>query len=251
MKAKTKLAALLAALAVPIAAAQDGPRVFAAASLADAFREIGAAYEQAHPGEKVELNFAGSQVLRTQIEQGAGADVFASADPLDAESLRGKGLLGETAVFARNRLVVVVPKGSTRVLTLDALGAPGVKLVIAGPTVPAGRYAARVVAALGKDRGNDLAARIEQNVVSQETNVRAVLAKVALGEADAGFVYGTDAASSDKVSTLDIPENLNVVAQYPIGIVAGSARAAQAAAFVALVRGAEGAAILRRFGFTP
>ena len=229
-------------------------RVFAAASLTDAFREIAAAYEKAHPGERVELNFAGSPTLRTQIEQGAPADVFASADLDHAEALVRAGLLGPHRVFARNRLVVVVPRDGGKVGGLADLAAPGVKVVMAGPAVPAGRYSAQVLARLGEARlfGEGFAARVLANVVSQETSVRVVLSKVALGEADAGFVYATDAMpAADKLKTLEIPERYNVTAQYPIAILVRSVAAGPAKAFVEMVTGAEGQAILRRHGFAP
>lgn len=257
MKARSRFALGVAA-AVLLAAAQPTSagtlRVFAAASLTDAFHEIAEVYERAHPGDSVELNFAGSQVLRTQIEQGAAADVFASADLAHADALKGAGLLGPHQVFARNRLVVVVPAHDARVGRLQDLVRPGTKVVVAGATVPVGRYTTQVMsrmAAAGRF-GDDFQMRVQANVASQETNVRAVLAKVALGEADAGFVYATDAATlPEKVRMFDIPKRYNVVAEYPIGVVTRSAAAEQAKAFVALVLGQEGQAILRRYGFAP
>lgn len=221
----------------------DTLRVFAAASLADAFRQVATAYENAHPSERVELNLAGSQVLRTQIEQGAPADVFASADLEHAEALRRSGLLSAYDVFARNRLVVVVPLHGARVRRLEDLESPGVRIVVAAPEVPAGRYAARVLAGL------DPSGRAAANVVSRESNVRSALAKVALGEADAGFVYATDAATSDRVAAIEIPQRQSVVAEYAIGVVSASSAPERARGFVFLVLGAEGQGILRRFGF--
>jgi molybdate transport system substrate-binding protein len=224
--------------------------VFAAASLTDAFREIAAAYEKAHPGVRVELNFAGSQMLRTQIEQGAPADVFASADVVHAEALGRAGLLGPRRLFARNALVVVVPAAGGKVGRLADLAGPGVKIVIAGPSVPAGRYTSEVLARLGADPA--FAARLQANVVSHETNVRAVLSKVVLGEADAGFVYATDAAAAKgKVRILEIPPRDNVTSEYPIAAVSRSAAPGPAQHFIALVMGAEGQAILRKHGFAP
>lgn len=226
-------------------------KVFAAASLTDAFREIAAVYEKAHPGDTVELSLAGSQVLRTQIEQGARADVFASADLDHAEVLRRGGHLGSHRVFARNELVVVAPAGG-KVARLGDLARPGLKLVVAGSTVPVGRYTTQTLGKLAAAGlyGDDFQARVTANVVSQETNVRIVLSKVALGEADAGFVYVTDARTAPgKVETIEIPDRYNVVAQYPIGVLAASAAPEAAAAFVALVVGPEGTEILRRFGF--
>lgn len=250
---RNRLAAVAFGLWLALAGAGESAtlRVFAAASLTDAFREIGAAYEKAHPGDVVELSFAGSQVLRTQIEQGARADVFASADLEHAEALRRSGLLPSFQVFARNELVVVVPANGARVGRLVDLARPRLKLVVAGPTVPVGRYSTQVLAKLSAAGlyGDDFQARVTANVVSQETNVRVVLSKVALGEADAGFVYVTDAATSAEVRTIEIPDRYNVVAQYPIGVLAQSAAAEAARAFVDLVASGEGTAILRRFGF--
>ncbi len=249
--AAATLAAWLAA--APFASAET-VRVFAAASLTEAFHELAALYEGRHPGARVELNFAGSQVLRTQIEQGAPADVFAAADVVHADALKAAGLIGAHAIFTRNRLVVVVPAGSERLRRLQDVARPGVKVLVAGPTVPVGRYTTQVLAKLGAAGlyGDDFASRVQANVVSQETNVRVVLSKVALGEADAGFVYVTDAKTAgQKVETLEIPDRYNVVAEYPIGLVAKGAAAAQAQAFVDLVLAPEGQTILGKYGFAP
>ena len=244
-----------AALASPPAALAPSPaapgtvRVLAAASLTEAFGEIAAAFEASRPGTRVELSFAGSQMLRTQIEQGAPADVFASADHEHADALVRAGLLGPVRVFARNRLVVVTPAEGARVLSLADLARPGTRVVLAGPSVPAGRYAAAALRRLDAEGGlgAGFGARVRANVVSEETSVRATLSKVALGEADAGFVYATDASSaSGKIRVLDLP--FDVVAEYPIGVLAG-ARSPAAAAFVDLVLGERGQAILRRHGF--
>jgi molybdate transport system substrate-binding protein len=223
-------------------------RVFAASSLTEAFREIAAQLQAARPGTRVELSFAGSQVLRTQIEQGAPADVFASADQEHASALVRAGLLGPTRVFARNALVVAVPAGAARVTSLADLGRPGTRIVLASPSVPAGRYAAEALRLLDRDGslGEGFLARVRRNVVSEETNVRAVLSKVVMGEADAGVVYRTDAAGAGtRVRALELP--VAVVAEYPIGLVVGGRAAA--AAFVDLVLGERGQAILRRHGF--
>ncbi len=247
------LAVLVATLVVARAAPAEPLRVFAAASLTEAFRELKSLYERKHPGETVALYFAGSQILRTQIEQGAAADVFASADLAHADALRNAKLLDAYEIFARNRIVVVVPKGGTdtTLRRLEDLAAPGIRLVVAAAAVPVGHYTSEVFAKLGAAAlyGDGFQQRLQANVVSHETNVRAVLSKVALDEADAGFVYATDAATSDKVRTIDIPEPYNVVAEYPIGILTRSAAPEKARALIELVRGNEGRAILRRHGF--
>ncbi|HXK10757.1 MAG TPA: molybdate ABC transporter substrate-binding protein [Vicinamibacteria bacterium] len=231
-------------------ASAETVRVLAASSLTEAFREIAAGFEAENPGITVEVSFGGSQALRTQIEQGAPADVFASADREHAEALVRAGLLAPTRVFARNVLVAVVPAGGAKVASLADLARPGMRVVLAGPAVPAGRYAAEALRRLGTEGGLGPAfgAAVRANVVSEETNVRAVLSKVVLGEADAGFVYATDAATSgDRVRTLELP--VSVVAEYPIGVVAETRVPAAAAAFVDRVLGERGQAILRRHGF--
>jgi molybdate transport system substrate-binding protein len=228
-------------------------RVFAAASLTEAFGEIASAFEKVHPGDTVELNFAGSQILRTQIEQGARAEVFASADLEHAEALARSGLIGPLAVFARNVVVVVVPGDGRTVHGLGDLGRPGVKVMVAGSSVPLGRYTNAVIGRLGTSGlyGDGYADRVRANVVSEETNARAVLSKVVLGEADAGFVYRTDAVTArDKVRTIDIPAGSNVVAEYALGVLRHARSAEKGRAFAAFVRGTEGQAVLRKYGFT-
>jgi molybdate transport system substrate-binding protein len=240
-------------LGSPPPAPPEALQVFAAASLSDALREVAALYEAAHPGLKVELAFAGSQALRTQIEHGAEADVFASADRQPAEALQASGLLGATEVFARNRLVVVASRGGrARLARLEDLSAAGVKLVVAGPAVPAGRYTRQLLEKLAAGPlGPEFVRRVEANVVSQETHVRAVLAKLTLGEADAGFVYASDAAIAEGLRVLELPEAAQVVAEYPVGVLSRSSRTLQARAFVALLLGPAGQAVLRRHGFSP
>lgn len=229
-------------------------RVFAAASLTEAFGEIGKAFEASHPGLTVEFNFAGSQVLRTQLEQGAEADVFASADRSHAESLKAGKLLPAYAIFTRNVPVVVVPVSGSPVTNLVDLARPGVTVVVAGPTVPVGRYTTQVLRNMAASGlyGDDYQTRVQANTVSQESSVRAVLSKVVLGEVDAGFVYRTDALTvPGKVRVLTIPDRLNVIAEYPIGVVAGSHAAGLAREFIAFVTGAGGRAILDARGFLP
>jgi molybdate transport system substrate-binding protein len=222
-------------------------RVLAAASLTDAFRDLAAAFQRAHPGDRVELAFAGSQVLAAQIEQGAPADVFASADREHVDALKAEGLLGAYAAFARNRIVLVAPAGDAKIARVTDLARPGTRVVVAGPAVPAGRYTAAALARLEPG----LARQVRANVVSEEANVRAVLAKVVLGEADAGFVYATDAASAgDDVRRVAFPEADGVAAEYFLGVLRGAAAPDVARAFVDMVLASEGQDILRRYGFT-
>lgn len=232
----------------------DTVRIFAAASLIEAFQAIAALYRGQNPGDAVEFNFAGSQILRTQIEEGAPADVFASADDVQMDALTSKDLAGPDTVFARNRLVVVTPRRDPKVRRLADLARPGIRIVIADGNAPVGRYTAR---ALGKMNdaglfGDDFQKRMMANVVSLETSVRAVLAKVSLDEVDAGIVYASDAqTAANRVNVLEIPDRVNVVAEYPIAVLAQCAAKDGGARFVALVLSEAGQAILARHGFEP
>jgi molybdate transport system substrate-binding protein len=252
LRTRIRLAAVLAATALGLAACGGGGsggsggqspaeiKVFAAASLTAAFTELGRRYTAAQ-GTKVTFNFAGSQALATQIGQGAPADVFASAD-LD-NMAKVKDLVGTPQSFASNRLAIVVEQGNPKgIRTLDDLAGGDVKVVLAAGEVPAGRYAKQVL-----DR-----AGVKVTPVSQEDNVKAVVAKVSLGEADAGIVYVTDvAAGGARVEGVDIPREQNVVATYPIATVkAGKAQDA-AQAFMDLVLSGQGQEVLHRYGFLP
>lgn len=231
--------------------------MFAAASLSGAFQVLGDAFERAHPETRVRFNFAGSQQLALQLEQGAEADLFAPADERWMTYARERGLLADRpAVFARNRLVVIVPAANPARLTrLQDLARPGVKLVVGAATVPVGTYTRRMLAGLTLASGfpADFDRRVLANVVSQEENVKAVVAKVELGEADAGVVYRSDATgeAAPRIRTLPIPESRNVTAEYPLATLCGAPSPRAAAAFVRLLLGAEGRAVLRRFGLTP
>lgn len=246
------------ALAVAITAFAFAParaetiRVFAAASLAEAFQDVAALFRAQNPRDAVEFNFAGSQVLRAQIEEGAPADLFAPADHAQMDALAKRGLAEPEAVFARNRLVVVTPRAIPKVQRLADLARPGVRIVVADPNVPVGRYTAQALDKMSRveELGDDFRARVMANVVSHETNVRAVLAKTALDEVDAGFVYATDArTAAAKVASLEIPDRMNVIAEYPIALVSESAAKACGARFVALLHSEAGQAILRNRGF--
>ena len=216
-------------------------KVFAAASLTAAFTEIGQRYTAANSGTKVTFNFAGSQALATQIQQAAPADVFASADIANMDKVTD--LVGTPRNFASNQLQIVVEKGNPRnVQGLDDLANPDLKVVLAAPDVPAGRYAAESLAKAG----------VTVEPVSEEDNVKAVVTKVSLGEADAGIVYVTDVtAGGDKVQGVAIPEELNVLATYPIATVKASKAQEQAQAFMDQVLGAEGQQVLKQYGFLP
>jgi molybdate transport system substrate-binding protein len=229
---------------------EDKLVVFAAASLREAFTSLGDAFKKTHAGVEVTFNFAGSQELRTQIEHGAPADVFASADQRHMNELRAQKKVVAPAVFARNEPVVVVSKEQAS--TLRSLGdLPNARrIVVGGPDVPIGRYTLQILDKASKSLGGDFRARVEARVVSHELNVRQVLAKVTLGEADAGVVYRTDAATAaDRVAIVTIPAELNVIAEYPIAAVEGAAHPELARAWLGLVLSAKGREALGRAGF--
>jgi len=224
--------------------------VFAAASLREAFGKLGESFERGHPGVHVRFNFAGSQELRTQMENGAPADVFASADLKQFDAARGGGLVGAPRIFATNEPVIVVPRANpARVASLADL--PKVtRLVIGTPEVPIGAYTLQILDKARARYGTDFRTRVEARVVSRELNVRQVLNKVSLGEADAGIVYRTDARSAkDGVLTFDIPADLNVVAEYPIAATLRAPAPDLAKDWVQLVTGPSGQSTLAEFGF--
>jgi molybdate transport system substrate-binding protein len=225
------LVAILLATACGTPGDPDDVVVFAASSLTDAFTEIAHIYEDGHAPATVILNFAGSQQLAEQILRGAPADVFASAS---AGHMR-RAVNGDGQPFARNRLTIAVERGNPLGIDeLADLAADGVKVVLPATEVPAGAYAAE---ALRK-------ASVRLAPVSLETDVRGVLSKVALGEADAGLVYVSDVAANDGVDAVDIPAQHNVVATYPIAALTDAGRT-----FVDLVLSDVGQQVLRRHGF--
>jgi molybdate transport system substrate-binding protein len=240
-------------LGVAIAAPAEGTKelnVFAAASLRESFAELGKQFEATHPGTKVLFNLGGSQELRAQIENGAPADVFASADQKHLQALVAEKLAAEPKIFAGNEPALVVPKGNpARLRSLQDL--PRAKRIVIGvPQVPIGSYTLRILDAASKRYGGELRSKVEANVVSRELNVRQVLAKVVLGEADAAIVYRTDAAAAKgKVEVIPIPSEVNVVAEYPIALLTKAKEAALAKEFVDLVLSNAGREVLSRYGF--
>jgi molybdate transport system substrate-binding protein len=243
------------------ATASEAPRVqgeltiFAAASLADAFKEMAAEIEQAHPGTKLTFNFAGSPTLRTQLAQGARADVFASADEPNMYGAEKDGTIsGEPRIFARNLLVVVVPADNRAgINTLQDLAKPKLKLVLTNKDVPVGNYARQALDKVSQDPafGDDFARRVLANLVSEEANVKQVASKVQLGEADAGIVYSTDVtqAMRSAVRVIEIPPEFNVIAKYPMAAVKGTRNESGARAFIEYVLSPAGQATLTRHGF--
>lgn len=232
--------------------------VLAAASLIESFTELGKMFETQNPGVKVSFNFAGSQQLAQQLDQGAGADVFASASPkyMDAAVTSKRVNKVDAKTFVKNRLVVIFPKDNPAGLkALTDLANPGLKLDLADKSVPVGQYALDFLDKAVKDPGFDpqFKVNVVKNVVSYEDNVKSVLTKVSLGEVDAGIVYVTDitAAAAAKVGKLDIPDALNIIATYPIAPISDSKNADLAKAFVALVLSPEGQQVMAKYGFIP
>jgi molybdate transport system substrate-binding protein len=229
--------------------------VFAAASLTDSFNEIETEFARRNPGTEIEYQFAGSPALRTQLEQGARADVYASADMPNMTMALKNGVVQDAGkVFVRNSLVIITPKSNPgRIAAPTDLRRNGIKLVLAAPEVPVGNYARQSFALMDKDPafGAGFADAVLGNVVSNETNVKQVVAKVQLGEADAGVVYATDVTADvvNDLAQVAIPVNLNVIAEYPIALTKSPANPRVAAAFIAFVTGAEGQAILKKFAF--
>ena len=232
--------------------------VFAASSLTDAFGEIGTAFEQSNPNVTLRFNFAGSQQLAQQITQGAPADVFASANTAQMEiGIRSGRISPATShIFAKNRLIVITPRDNKANITaLDGLAKPSLKIVLADKAVPVGQYSLDFLqkASTQAKFGTNYGPNVLKNVVSYEQDVKAVLNKVALGEADAGIVYTTDAVGPNaaKIQRIEIADDLNTLANYPIAILNDSKAPATAQQFVDFVSSARAQSILRQYGFLP
>lgn len=215
--------------------------IFAAASLTVAFDELAVGFEAQHPGlDVLPIAYDGSSTLATQIVEGAPADVFASADLATMERVEEAGLAVAPEVFATNTLTLVVPAGNPGgVESLVDLADPSLAVVLCAPEVPCGAASETLLAAAG----------VTASVDSAEQNVSAVLTKVSAGEADAGLVYVTDVAASDEVEAVETEGADEIVNDYPIVAIEGSANPEAAAAFVAFVRGDEGRAVLAELGF--
>lgn len=215
--------------------------VFAAASLIDAFDELRETFERHHPAIEVIFNFAGSQTLANQINEGAAADVFASADTTQMDSVADAGNLADAPdILTTNRLTIAVEDGNPQdVSSLEDLTSSNLIVVLPAEQVPAGRYAREAIDAAG----------IELTPSSYEQDVRAALAKVELGEADASIVYNSDVVTSDRVDGIEIPPGQNITATYPIGVLADAPNPVAAEAFVTFVLSEEGQQILATYGF--
>ncbi|MFJ5832791.1 molybdate ABC transporter substrate-binding protein [Streptomyces sp. NPDC093089] len=254
---RTAAAVLAAALLVPLAACggnddtakdtggaagttpQTNLTVLAAASLTDVFKTAGAAYEKSHPGTKITFSFAGSQELVAQVSQGSPADVLVTADTQSMDKVEAD--TDTPTIIAKNRLVIATGEGNPfKIDDLKDLASTELKVVLAAPEVPAGKYGKKILDAQ----------KITVKPVSQEPNVRAVLSKVEMGEADAGLVYKTDAESAkDKVDAVEIPDDHNAIAQYPATTLKDSENARAATAFVTWLSSPEGQKILQDAGF--
>ncbi|MFZ2535809.1 molybdate ABC transporter substrate-binding protein [Methanothrix sp.] len=250
-------AALVLSISAGFAQSPDELTVFTAASLTGAFGEIGEMYEN-ETGIHVAFNFDGSQALRTQLENGAYADVFASANMKQMNAVRESGLMNNSsvAIFTKNKLALIVPKDNpANIRNLTDLARPGIKIVMGTKDVPVGDYALQIIARLGNDSayGPDYETEVMANVISQETNVNYVVTKVALGEADAGFAYVSDITEelASKIDNIVIPDEYNIIAEYPMGILLESKYPAESQVFMDLVMSDEGRAVLEKYGFAP
>lgn len=226
--------------------------VFAAASLQDAFGKLGRAFEGAHPGVSIEFSFAGSQELRAQLEHGARADVFASADQRNMDELVRQKLVLSPVIFARNELVIVVSSDcKVAVNTLADLPLLS-RIVLGTPEVPIGRYSLQILDRAGSQLGSDFRSRVEAKVVSRELNVRQALARVTLGEAEASIVYRTDSVvAAGKIRAVSIPPEFNVNAEYPIAQNANAEHPSMASEWIALLTSPSGQRLLTDAGFLP
>jgi molybdate transport system substrate-binding protein len=223
--------------------ASERMTVLAAASLTEAFTELGQTFEAGHPGLEVAFSFGASSTLAQQAVEGAPADVLATADEASMQKAVDDGAASGPRVFARNRLAILVGQGNPKAIAgLADLAQPGVVLVMCAPQVPCGRFGAQALVKAG----------VRAEPKSLEENVKGVVAKVTLGEADAGIVYASDARSAAARSdAVDIPDDHNVVASYPIARLQQATNTDAARAFVELVVSREGQATLARYGFRP
>lgn len=271
---KPRLIALVAALALVLAAcsssgstptaaatpaaattAPGGLTIYAAASLKAVLAKVKTTYEAANAGATLTISTDSSSALETQIEQGAPADVFLSADTANPQKLVDKSLAaGALVKFAGNLLTVIVPTANPAgIQTPAGLAKPGIKVIAAGDAVPITKYATQLVANLARESGYPagFAASYTANVASKEDSVAGVVSKVELGEGDAGIVYVTDAKASTKVTTITVPADASVPATYSGVVVKASKYGTAAQAFLIWFAGPDGQAILASFGFLP
>jgi molybdate transport system substrate-binding protein len=245
------LLALLGACSRSGAETKERLTVFAASSLTEAFQDLEREFEGDHPEVDVVLTFAGSQVLRLQIEHGAPAQVFASANAAHMDALVEVGRIRGEHTFARNELVVIVPKDNPAGIGRFEDLPQAKRIVVGSPSVPAGRYAQELLNRASKDLGEGFGEAVRGHVVSEESNVRLVRAKVELGEADAAIVYRTDvvATTSEDITIIEVPEHAAVRVDYHVGLVAEASGSAAAEAWVRQLNAPKGRKILARHGF--
>jgi molybdate transport system substrate-binding protein len=229
--------------------------VFAASSLIDAFGELEGTFEEENPGVEVRQSFESSSTLLTQIQQGAPADVLASAAEEEMGVAVDEGFVaGEPKVFVRNREVVMVPMDNpANIESMEDLAEPGIKLVLAEKGVPATDYAEEILGKANAEYGSGFKQAVLSNVVSREADVRASVNRVALGDADATFGYASDYTPDvrDRVKVIRIPEDLNIVATYPIAVLKDVEDPKLAREWVELVVSNEGQHVLEKWGFEP
>ena len=238
--------------------AKESITVFAAASLNDVFSAAALDFQRTNPDISISFNFAGSQQLVQQIAEGAPADIFASANIPQMQKAAGTGRIDSTGekIFAHNFLIVITPANlSMKISAVRDLASSGLKIVLADKAVPVGHYTLEFLDQCNRDGayGPDFKEKVLRNVVSYEENVRAVLSKVELGECDAGVVYTTDAASDTlhRISTIKIPDKLNLIADYPLALLNDSKHREAAEKFVHYILSDAGRALLKRYGFIP
>ena len=229
--------------------------VFAASSLTDAFGELAGIFEERNPGVEVRQSFESSSTLLTQIQQGAPADVFASAaeEEMDA-AVKDDLVAGEPEVFVRNREVIMVPEDNPAgIESMRDLARPGIRLVLAEDGVPAADYALEILGKADAEYGGGFKRDVLSNVVSREADVRASVNRVALGDADATFGYASDYTPDirGRVGVVEVPENLNIVATYPIAALGDAKNPGLAREWLALVVSEEGQRVLEKWGFEP
>jgi molybdate transport system substrate-binding protein len=231
--------------------------VFCGAGLMGAFTEIGELYENL-TGIDVKFNFDGVPSLRAQIEQGAYADVLVSANLKHMNAMKAEGLIDNSTVviFAQNKMAIIVPNHNpANISSLDDLATPGVKIIMGTKELPAGDYALQVLDKLADDPnfGQDYREQVLANIVSEETTVNRVVSKVALGEADAGFAFISDVSPQmvGKVTRISIPDEYNVVGDFPLGVLGQSEHPEEAQNFIDVVMSEDGQSFIAKYGFIP
>lgn len=263
-KVLTVIAVVLVIIAIVIAgvslstqpsAGKTEVTVFAAASLKAAFTEMAKDYEANHTNIKLNFNFDGSANLKTQLLNGATADVFASADYKNLNAVATADLIDNSTIqtFVKNRLVVIVPSANTAgVTSLSDLTKSGIKIVIGDTSVPIGNYTRTFMKSITNSSSEytDFQTMVMDNVVSQESSVNNIVTKVSLGEADAGIVYTTDAAGAGSLVTqIEIADAYNVIAVYPMGELVSTAHPTEASGFIGYVMSPDGQSVMAKYGF--